>query len=78
MAVTQDEINAREWRNPDNWGNPKWLGVYFSKRDTRIVVPKRKRWTGWTFNFARPAGILIFIGLFILAILTQTVAHALA
>jgi uncharacterized membrane protein len=28
------------------------LGIfYFNRKDSRIVVPKRIRWMGWTMNF---------------------------
>lgn len=59
--MTQDEIDRAEWRNPANWGGPRSLGgffeVYFSQRDSRIWVPRRKRWMGWTVNLARPGGV---------------------
>lgn len=48
--MTQHEINEREWNNPANW---TWAhSFYHSKRDTRVIVPKWRRWAGWTFNFA--------------------------
>ena len=37
--------------NPDNYK----LGIfYFNRKDKRAIVPKRKRFFGWTVNFARP------------------------
>lgn len=37
--------------NPDNYK----LGIfYFNRKDKRAIVPKRKRFLGWTVNFARP------------------------
>jgi hypothetical protein len=39
------------WSDPGNWRGP----FYFSKSDPRKIVPKRLRWTGWTFNFAHPS-----------------------
>jgi hypothetical protein len=37
--------------DPDNW----ILGfIYFSRADSRLVVPKRIRGFGMTLNFARP------------------------
>jgi len=47
--MTQNELNEREWKNPRNW---KWGIFYSCDRDTRVWVPKRLRWMGWTFNFA--------------------------
>jgi hypothetical protein len=36
---SQREINDGEWSNPSNWSG-KWpANAYFSKRDSRIVVP---------------------------------------
>lgn len=47
--MTQTEINEAEWADPANW---RW-GCYSSPRDTRPIVPKPIRWTGWTLNFAQ-------------------------
>ena len=33
--------------------NYKWGVFYFNKNDVRLVVPKRTKAFGWTFNFAR-------------------------
>jgi len=48
-----DEINKREWENPDNWTSP---GFYFSKIDRRWIVPKRNPVLGWTFNLGNKKG----------------------
>lgn len=45
----------------ETWGGPKWGEVYFSKKDTRICIPKRIRWMGDTVNLAHKAGVLLFI-----------------
>ena len=55
--MTQDEINRAEWENPNNWGGPDWMAVYFSRRDTRTWVPKRVSRMGWTLNLGRDAGV---------------------
>ncbi|MEN0111833.1 MAG: hypothetical protein AAF805_14025 [Planctomycetota bacterium] len=47
----QTVVNEAEWADPANWS---W-GVYRSDRDTRVWVPKRVRWQGWTPNFAHRA-----------------------
>lgn len=52
--MKQSEINESEWQNPANW---HW-GIYNSPRDTRVIVPKPLKWTGWTFNFAHTAAYL--------------------
>ena len=61
--LTQKEINDQEWNNPDHWTD---LGFYFSKKDSRIFVPKRKKWMGLAINLGHPAGGLVFLGLLIL------------
>ena len=53
----QDQINRTEWENPANWSGPRSYGVYFSKRDTRIWVPKKNPAHGWTINLAHDAGV---------------------
>jgi uncharacterized membrane protein len=69
--MNQDEINQQEWENPANWGGPKWISVYFSKRDTRTWVPKQIPGLGlWskkaTPNLAHTWGVLSFLGIFLL------------
>ena len=49
--MNQEEIDRREWENPDNWTT-----IYFSKKDSRACVPKRNPKHGWTINFGSPAG----------------------
>jgi uncharacterized membrane protein len=60
--MTQDEINRAEWENPENWSDTV-VGVYFSKRDTRVWVPKRFPAWGWTVNLGNPAGAWWLVGL---------------
>jgi uncharacterized membrane protein len=60
--VKQEKINQREWENPANWSD-SIVGVYFSKRDSRIWVPKRVPGFGWTLNLARPAGAWFLVAL---------------
>ncbi len=70
----QDEINESEWRNPDNWGGPKWIAVYFSKNDSRTWVPKRVLSLGWTMNLAHTpgvywlTGVMVGVPLFLIAV----------
>ena len=58
------ETNQAEWSNEDNWSHSKF-GVYFSKRDTRVWVPKKFGW-GWTLNFGQPQASWWLIGLLVL------------
>jgi hypothetical protein len=62
--MTQDEINRAEWENPDNWSDSV-MAVYFSKKDSRLWVPKKIPWQGKTINFAHPSGIRCLLGLMI-------------
>lgn len=56
--MNQEQINQREWADDNNWtGDAKTMGIYFSHKDSRIVVPKRNPKTGWTLNLAKPAGV---------------------
>lgn len=60
--MNQRATDQEEWQKDENWGGPKWGDVYFSKKDPRIIVPKRIKWMGWTVNLAHTAGILLFVG----------------
>jgi len=59
--MEQKEINNTEWANPENWGGPRWISVYFSKNDSRTWVPKQIPWMGWTLNLAKTSGVLMFL-----------------
>jgi len=39
----------------------KWGVFYFNKNDSRIVVPKRIKFMGWTLNFARLESYLLIV-----------------
>ncbi|HUJ72835.1 MAG TPA: DUF5808 domain-containing protein [Verrucomicrobiae bacterium] len=51
--MTREEIEAC-WNDRRNW---KWVGIYFCKADPRVIVPKHRKWMGWTLNFARPSAV---------------------
>ena len=40
---------------------------YCNPDDDRILVPKRHKWMGWTFNFAHTQSYMLTAGLFGLA-----------
>lgn len=63
--MMQEEINRAEWENLANWSHPVF-GVYFSKRDSRIWVPKRTPSWGWTLNLGHPSGMWWLVGLILL------------
>jgi uncharacterized membrane protein len=64
---TRDEVNRQEYANPANWH----YVLYASRRDSRILVPKRKGLPGYTVNFAKPLGILVHV--LIIGVLTAAV-----
>lgn len=76
-GVDQKTINSAEWSNPDNWGGPRWISLYFSKKDSRTWVPRQIPWMGWTLNLAKTSGVLTFlliiIGLFMIPLITTIV-----
>ena len=55
--MKQDDINDMQWRDPANWTWRGPLGLYASKADTRLIVPKATPTTGWTLNFGHPRWI---------------------
>jgi uncharacterized membrane protein len=59
--MTQKEINEAEWSDPANW-RYGWLILYFGKRDTRLLVPKRKPAFGFTVNLGRREGKVLLLG----------------
>lgn len=64
--MKQDDINEAEWRNPANWSWRGPLGLYSSKRDTRLMVPKVTPGMGWTLNFAHPGCGYVLIAIVLL------------
>ena len=63
VLAKQQEINHAEWLNAENWGGPKALAVYFSKKDTRVWIPQQKPAIGWTLNLAHTGGVLWLVGI---------------
>ena len=79
--MNQETVNREEWENPDNWTGPRWLSVYFSKRDLRVWVPKQMPGLGWTVNLGRPGGVAwlfaVILGLPLLVISVCVLAASL-
>jgi serine/threonine protein kinase len=65
--LIRDTINEAEWNNPQNWKS--WC--YISKRDSRILVPRRIRWMGWTLNFGNPYGVLAMLAIFVILLVAS-------
>ncbi len=62
-----NERNDSEWNNDNNWTLP--IGIYFSKIDSRWIVPKRVKMMGWTFNLGNSIGVTAMLLLMIAPIL---------
>lgn len=58
--------SLQAWNNPANWSHRGISGMYFSKQDNRVWVPKPNARFGWTLNLARPAGALLLLGALLL------------
>ena len=60
---------------PTEDGNNYKYGVfYYNKDDSRIIVPKRIKYMGWTVNFAHPLSYLIIGGILAMVIVAWIVA----
>ena len=72
--MNQRELNDAEWANPSNWSE----GLYFSKKDSRVWVPKSIPWMGWTLDLGTRAGaywmVSLLIGLPLLMALLMSLA----
>lgn len=60
---------SRRENDPKNY---KWGLFYFNPNDSRIIVPKRAKWMGWTLNFANPWTYVILATFICLAVLVGT------
>lgn len=49
-----------------------WIGVlYFNRKDSRVIVPKRISGMGWTLNFANPFTYIILIAIISIIIISN-------
>ena len=60
--------NDAEWSDPENWGEG-FFGFYFSRRDSRLWVPKRHPGLGWTLNMGHPRAGAVLLGFILTAAL---------
>jgi uncharacterized membrane protein len=74
--MRQDDLNEAEWRNPANWTCRGPLGLYSSKRDTRLLVPKAMPAMGWTLNFAHPACTSLLVAIVVLPVILAVAKRA--
>lgn len=77
-TMNQQEINKTEWANQNNWGGPKWMSAYFSKKDNRVWVPKQIPWMGFTLNFAHTGGVLWLIFTIIFVVVLPIIIMSIA
>ena len=45
-AAAAPSANDAAWADEGHWNG----GLYFAKEDTRLFVPKKVAWMGWTLN----------------------------
>lgn len=75
--MNQNDINEIEWRDPANWTWRGPLGMYGSKRDSRLLVPKAEPWMGLTLNCSHPAINYALAGIVALPLVFLVVQRAL-
>ena len=56
----------------DNIENYRFGMFYFNKNDSRVIVHKKTRWLGWTFNFSRLESYLILLLIIAIPIIVTT------
>ena len=69
-------IIIKKWRTrvqneTDYW---VWGIFYFNPDDSRIIVPKRIDWLGWTLNYAQPISVIITGGILFFIIISIGIA----
>jgi len=66
-----EQNNLERMKNdPDNY---KWGIFYFNPKDSRIILPKRNLWMGFTVNFANPYSYLIILIIIILSFFAENI-----
>jgi len=68
------EINNSEWNNVNNWSRLGLFGIYFSKNDSRAIVPKATPVLGWTLNFGHRYSVLSLVAIMVLPVAIVIVA----
>ena len=56
--MTPEELDTL-WQDPRNW----WAFIYSCKKDPRIIVPMRVRWTGYSMNYAHTLAIPVSLAI---------------
>lgn len=63
-------VNEREWNTAANWS----YGFYNAPLDSRVWVPKPRKWMGWTLNFAHRVAYLWLATLFLPALFVVVIS----
>lgn len=62
--MSQLETEKGEWENPENWKLNELF--YFSRKDTRSIVPKKYSDIGFTLNFAQPMSYAVIVSIMLI------------
>lgn len=61
--MENQQTNQELWAAEENWNG----FLYFSKEDSRVLVPKKNKYMGWTLNFGHPSApwslLILLVGL---------------
>jgi uncharacterized membrane protein len=68
-----DKPNIAEWNDDKNWSRFGLWGIYFSKVDSRLWVPKVTPGLGWTINFAHRGAVAMLLAVIALPTLAAAV-----
>lgn len=66
--MNTQEISRSEWNNANNWSRMGLFGIYFSKKDSRAIVPKATPVLGWTLNFGHRYSVLSLVAIIVLPV----------
>ena len=53
------------WQDPRHWTASI---IYHCAADPRVIVPRQRRWGGWTLNFAHQSAWLVLLGAMAIAL----------
>ena len=71
--MNTQQTNIAEWNDHKNWSRFGLWGIYFSKADSRLWVPKATPGLGWTLNFAHRRAAVMLLALIALPPLVAAV-----
>jgi len=72
-----NDTNIAAWNDEKNWSRFGLSGIYFSKVDSRLWVPKARPGLGWTINFAHRGAVAMLLAVIALPTLV-TAAYIVA